>query len=93
MPVHVLQEGFRVFDGVVVPVPDAGKSRGAPRAYPPHAFPWTLCGCHVLDFTVKEVLSHPCSDIQEDFVVVVVARVLIDVFRKLAFLCPPMRRV
>ena len=91
--VHVLQESFRVLDGVVIPVPDAGKSQGLPRAYPPHALPRAFGGHHVLDLLVKEVFSCSRSNIPENFVVVTATRVLVNVLRKLALSRPPMRRV
>ena len=93
MSVHVLQESFGVFDGVVVSVPDAGECWGASGAYPPHALPRAFCSRHVLDFLVKEVFSRPCGDILKDLMIITAARVFINMFSELTFSSPPMRRV
>ena len=58
MAMHVLKEGFRVSDDRPFRVPYGGERGGAPRARPPHAFPWLLGDRHVVNFSVEKV--HAC---------------------------------
>ena len=93
MSVHVLEKGFRVLDGFVGRIPDAGKSWRAPGANPPHAFPGASCGRHVLNLLIKKGFPRPVGRVRINFVVFATAHVLVDVLGEFALLGPPVGRV